>query len=285
MRNNIRDAMMMHGERAILLSLFHAGDADAVPCAVCGDDLYKSPEMDCTNCYGTMFAGGVRYAMIVWSIFTDRQDPEQLEKQGIWRMSAREAQFEAFPRVREHDTIIRVKTWTDEHTPGEVDGYYMLQNVTQRSLRAGNHYGQDDTNLVAQKAQITELGESMKGITLYPIVGNQFNESIQLTPATAVTPAQAVLEPDVKVIYFPFEEAPGGVEPDTGPTGGGLTGGLVFTQTIPANVWTIHHTLGYDPAVSIIVDDQEVDADVSYPNTSIVIITFNTPQAGEARLT
>jgi hypothetical protein len=89
------------------------------------------------------------------------------------------------------------------------------------------------------------------------------------------------VEPDTRVVYFPFNPATG--EPTTG--GGDVAAGFTFTQTIPASIWTIAHTLGYDPTVTIIIGDEEVDAEIEYPNNSVVVINFGVPVAGTARLT
>lgn len=285
LRKDVRDSLSMAGERAILLKLYHASDPDAVPCEICGDDTYKSPELDCGDCYGTLFQGGVKVAMMVWSLFTDKQSQEQLGPRGIYEPDMRSVQFEAFPKVIEHDVLVRISEWGSDHTPAKIKGFYMLTAVTQRSLRTGNRAGQYNWDIVGQKAQLSELSENMKAITRYPIIGQQFFESVELTPASPTTPAHAVVEPDVKTIYFPFEPGPGGVT--TGGAGGPGTASNAYVhhQNIAASIWTIDHPLGYEPGVCIIVDNEEVEADVDYPNNSVVVITFNTPQRGMARLT
>lgn len=282
LRADVRDSLMMAGEQAILLQTFHAGDKDAERCPECGDDIYDSPESTCTSCLGTMFVGGVRYAMKVWALFTDHQVSEQLGQRGTYEPDHRSVQFEAFPLVTEHDVLVRIRTWDDDGKPAAVDGYWLLDKVDRRSLRTGNRFGQYSWDVVAQKAQISELPQRTHGITSYPIVGQSFSESVDLSPATAVTPAQAVIEPDVKVIYFPFTEGPGGPvaeEPATSSVG------MTYNQAIPAATWTIQHTLGYEPNVSIIVGDEEVEAEIEYPNNSVVVINFGIPVSGTARLT
>lgn len=250
----------------------------------CGDDIYKSPELDCQSCFGTTFNGGVRYSMLLWALFTDQQHPEQLGARGDYRPDARNAQFEAFPPVREHDVIVRVEQWTSDGVPGEIRGFYELGAVTQRSVRTGSRFGQTAADIVGQKAAVSMLSENMRGITQYPIVGGTFVQSVQLEAATPTQAAQAVVEPDTKVIFLPLEIAPGGVSEAPGGGTGGGEAAFVFTQLIPATIWNITHNLGYEPAVSIMVNDEEVDADVVYPNENIAVITFNTPQAGIARL-
>lgn len=174
LRKDVRDSLMMTGEQAVLLQLFHAGDSDAVPCPQCGDSVYKSPETDCYSCYGTMFDGGVRQAMKVWALFTDHVASEQLSQRGTYQVDQRSVQFEAFPTVIEHDVIARVSSWNFDGTPGTVEGFYILQQVTRRSLRTGNRFGQSSTDLVAQKAQLSELSGAVKMIERYPLAGKTF---------------------------------------------------------------------------------------------------------------
>lgn len=283
LRKDVRDAMMMTGEQAILLQLYHAGDPDATPCPQCGDDIYDSAEEDCNSCFGTMFDGGVRVAMKVWAVFTDHVAAEQLGKRGTFEPDAREIQLEAFPQAMEHDIVVRVRQWNANGTPAVVQGYYMLQSVQQRSLRTGNRFGQWSWDLVGQKANLGMIPNDITGITEYPVLGQTFLESLQITPASPTLPAHLVVEPDTKVVYLPFEAAPGGVEPSTpAPVGGNA---FIFLQETPAATWTITHPLGYKPTVSVLVDGEEVDPDVDIPDTQVVIIIFGTPQAGEARLT
>jgi len=281
LRKDVRDSLMLAGEECIVLQLFHAGDADATPCPECGDDIYESAEKKCTSCYGTMFNGGVRLATRSWALFTDHQVSEQLGPRGIYRPDARSFQTEGFPWLNEHDVVVRVRKWNPDHTPLELEGYYELGKVDRRSLRTGNRFGQYSWDTVGQKAPLSELSEKAENITNYPVLGKLFEESVTVQPNTP-TGSFIVVQPDVKVIYFPFVPGPGGPvaeEPITGATG------ITITQTIPASTWTIQHTLGYEPNVSVIVGDEEVDAEVEYPNNSVVIINFGIPVAGTARLT
>lgn len=283
LRKDVRDSMMIAGEQAIALSLFHAGDSDAMPCPECGDDIYDSPEAWCTSCFGTMFVGGVRYSMKIWSLFTDHQVSEQLGRRGIYSPDKREVQLEAFPLLEEHDIIVRVKDWEADGTVSSIEGFYELRDVERRSLRTGPRFGQASYDVVGQKAQLAELPNDPRGgLTTFPVVGKLFEQSAQLTAATTTSPAQIVIEPDVKVIYFPFT---GGVSGETVNENVTNSAGMTYVQAIPSSVWTIQHTLGYEPNVSIIVGGEEVDAEVDYPNISVVVITFGIPVAGTARLT
>lgn len=278
LRRDVRDSLTMAGEECIVLQLFHPGDADAVACPHCGDDVYKSPERDCTSCYGTMFDGGVRLATRSWALFTDHEVSEQLGPRGVYRPDMRHVQLEAFPLLNEHDILVRVRRWNSDHTPLELEGYYELTKVQRRSLRTGSRFGQYSWDTVAQLAQLSELDDSVVWIAQYPVVGEVFEESIELLPPSPAGTFIAI-QPDVKVVFFPFQADTGGVIPSSG------SAASVFNQDTPSSVWTIHHTLGFKPDVTIIVGGEEVEADVDYPNSATVVITFNTPQSGIARLT
>jgi hypothetical protein len=278
LRKDVRDAMMLAGEQSVLLQLYHPGDPDTVPCPQCGDDIYYSPEVDCPSCYGTTFAGGVRTAMKVWALYGDKDIAEQIGPRGTWQPDQREVTFEAFPMVTEHDVLARVRSWAPDGTVAALEGYYRLQKLQRRSLRTGNRFGQYSWDVVSQKAQVTELNSESEAIARYPVLGQAFEESIQLRPATDTTPAQAILEPDTKVVYVPFETAPGSGEVSA-------DAAFVYTQNSPASTWTIIHNLGYRPTVTLIVGGEEVETDVDYPSNSMVVVMFGTPQSGIARLT
>lgn len=270
LRNDVRDSLQMAGEQSILLQLYHAGDTDAQPCVECGDDLYESPEVECQSCFGTMFEGGVRVAMLVWALYSDRPEAEKLSKTGQYRPDAREVQMEAFPLVGEHDVIVRVPSWASAGVPAVVAGYYELQAVQQRSLRTGNRFGQSTLDVVAQKAQLTELSTDA-GITNYPVLGRTFLESMQLTPATASIPAQTVITPDVRVI---FSAAPGGVRRFSRAVGDGTT-----------TVYQVTHNFGSQNVVTGITDTatgEVVDADVVNIDANNVTITFADAPATDA---
>lgn len=281
LRNDVTDSLRMAGEQAILLSLYHAGDPDATPCPECGDDVYNSPEKECMSCYGTMFNGGVRHATKIWTLFTDHQVSEDLSKRGLYQPDHRSFQFEAFPLVTERDIVVRIRSWSGDGVPLVLEGFYLLGQVARRSLRTGNRFGQYWWDVVGQKSQVAELPQKMHGVTTYPIVGQSFPDVVMVVPPTPKTALVAPVEPDTRVVYFPFNPATG--EPTTG--GGDVAAGFTFIQAIPASIWTIAHTLGYDPTVTIIIGDEEVDAEIEYPNNSVVVINFGVPVAGTARLT
>jgi hypothetical protein len=57
-----------------------------------------------------------------------------------------------------------------------------------------------------------------------------------------------------------------------------------FQQSTPANPWTITHTLDHPPDVTVIVGGQEVMAAVTYPTPTTVLVSFSSPQTGQAVL-
>jgi hypothetical protein len=57
----------------------------------------------------------------------------------------------------------------------------------------------------------------------------------------------------------------------------------VFAQEEPAATWTIEHDRGGRPAVTVIVDGRRVFAGIEYPDDATIVVTFRTPQVGEAR--
>jgi hypothetical protein len=134
-----------------------------------------------------MFEGGVRYANKVWALYTDKPVPEQDGPRGVFRPDQRSVQFEAFPMITEHDVLVRVRTWGADGTPAELEGFYMLAVPQRRSLRTGSRFGQHSWDVVAQKAQLSELPSSMKMITNYPVLGKTFVEAVPI-PVVA-TPA------------------------------------------------------------------------------------------------
>jgi hypothetical protein len=276
LRNDVRDSLTLAGEQAILLQLFHSGDTDAQPCPQCGDDIYKSPEMRCPSCYGTTFDGGVRTATKVWALFTDDEKDELRSNRGEVQPTVRHMQTEAFPLLVEHDVVVRVKDWAADNTPAELNGYYILQQVTRRSLRTGSRVGQYPHDVVAQKAVLSALPEGAP-LTNYPILGQHFVESVSLR-----SPTTAVVQPDVKVITFPFpfEAAPGGLTP----AGGNRT----FAQTVGDGVtttFTLHHNLGtQDVTVGAreLATGEEVEVDVPSRTPNTVTVRFASAPTADA---
>jgi hypothetical protein len=58
-----------------------------------------------------------------------------------------------------------------------------------------------------------------------------------------------------------------------------------FEQVTPSATWTINHNLGYKPAIDLFsVGSQEIDGSVVHTSSNQVVVTFNVPTAGFARL-
>lgn len=113
-------------------------------------------------------------------------------------------------------------------------------------------------------------------------LANLFSDSAGATPKTnPVTTdsvgnlsfyvAQGAYDFAVSGITVPFD-----VEPKA-PT-------YVHTQTIPNQTWTIIHSLGYRPNVSVVVGGEEVLADVSWPTLDTVLVGLDSPRMGSAYL-
>ena len=269
LRNDVRDSLMMTGEQAILLQLFHPGDTDAQPCQVCGDDVYKSAEADCTTCYGTRFEHGVRQARKVWTLFSDHQITEAVAKTGTYQPDHREIQFEAFPLVTEHDMVVRVRQWGSAATPSELEGYYELEQVNRRSLRTGNRFGQWSWDVVAQKAQLSKLPANAP-ITRYPILGVSFDQPLVVTMAS--TSSTVVVQPDTRLVFFPSTNNLGDDVRKYAATIGDGT-----SQTI-----TIFHNFGTRDVVVSLHDAAtfaEVETDVIHADVNAVTLSFASPPA------
>ena len=281
LRNQVRDSLTYHGEQCILLSLYHAfSDPDAEKCPRCTNDVYLGGENFCPVCYGTGFNNGVKSAQRVWGLFTDKVVSEQYGQRGEYQPDSREGQFEPFPMLIEHDVVVRVRRWDTSFAPIDVEGFYIIQAVTRDSVRTGSKFGQQTFDVIGQKATLTRLADNV-GVTDYPVLGVAFPEFT----VTGTPDPQVVAQPDSKVIYVPVPENPGA--PGTGSVLGATlewTAVFTYTQTVPATVWTINHTLSHDPAVTVIVGEQDVIADVAYPTPSQVTITFALPQVGKAEL-
>lgn len=79
------------------------------------------------------------------------------------------------------------------------------------------------------------------------------------------------------------EVATAGLRGPAGPAGSG--GVHVFTQAAPAAAWHIIHPLSTPPVVLVIGSDGDmVEADVGYPSSSSVTLTFSQPISGNAYL-
>jgi hypothetical protein len=296
-RRQRRDALQWLGEEAIALQLVHVNDGlPQEPCPRCRDDVYQDGENDCPVCFGVSLLDpatgtGVRVAKRVWSLFTDHVVSEDQGQRGVWLPDTREVELEPFPMLTERDVVVRVPRWdTTTHTPLNEVKFYMVQAVTQNSLRTGgNQYSQTANDVIGQKAQCSLLSSSV-GITNYPIVGVAFPDVPIVGSAAAPVP---VAQPDTKVIYVPTPMS-GTPAPGSGQVLGGiLEWKAVYTipQTVPARVWTVNHSLDHDPQVTVYVGGEIVLAQVDivppvFPATQSTqfTVTFRDPQVGQLEI-
>lgn len=58
----------------------------------------------------------------------------------------------------------------------------------------------------------------------------------------------------------------------------------VHTQAAPALVWTIDHHMGIEPATTILLGAEQVEARIDHPDSDQTVITFSQPAAGVAQL-
>lgn len=174
-RRWVRGSLQAHGEQCILLPIYHPSrDKDGTRCPRCTDDIYTGGKASCSICYGTAFVGGPRTAARVWALFSDTKRPEQYGQRGVWAADAREIQTEAFPELREHDYVARIKSWdVTGAIPQEVYAIYGVGEVNQDSLRTGGRFGQYHLDVVGQRAPVTKLAPNIK-IYDYPLVGQTF---------------------------------------------------------------------------------------------------------------
>jgi hypothetical protein len=176
-RQSVRDSLMSHGEECILLHMYHVNEVQDIQprCQACFDDVYKQGERyDCDRCYGTTFEGGVAQAYRAWALFTDAVDVETFGKRGIWHPIASSVQTEHLPDLWQRDYIVRVNRWTLDHRVAEVDGIYVLKQVTNESLRTGAMRGQTVYDTIAQRAELSMIADTMP-IYLYPTKGVKFD--------------------------------------------------------------------------------------------------------------
>ncbi len=276
LRKDVRDSLQMGGEQCIVLQLRHEQtDGDAERCPSCDDDIYKEAEGDCLVCYGTRFAQPIKQALKVWAMFADQVDAdEQLTKRGQYQTDNREMQIEAFPELTQHDIVVRVRRWTPEGRVAEIEGYYIVDKVTANSVRTGNRFGQHQWDIVGQKANVTELPSSV-AIAKFPVVGKTFDAPIVDPVGTMAVPPP--VSPDTKVVYVPVTSEPS-------IAGAQWRQMYIHNQTNPATTWTVRHPFDHTPAVILLIDGEQADTDVDYPEAHVVVLTFATPQVGTAQL-
>lgn len=260
-RNAVRDSLQMHGERCVLLSMYHPFfDGDMAKCPFCTDDVYTGSGQMCTICWGTGIQGGIKQAALVWGLFTDHQAQEKYETHGVWAADVREFQTEALPLLVEHDYVIRMRRWNDNGTPAEIEGYYGIQAVVRDSLRTGDRFGQSTTDVVGQRAQISKVSDATN-IAKYPVIGVPFQ-----TPEIA-----AAMERASVVKTAPWPSAPMIDQRKSVTIGDGKS-----------TLITIPHYLGTSDVLVQLYDlasGEQVDTNVYAATLSTVTLKFDRPPA------
>lgn len=261
-RNLVRESLQTHGEQCIALAMYHPFfDADRPNCPYCNDDVYTGSGENCSICWGTGIQGGVKYAAKVWAMFTDTPGVEKYDKRGVWVADVREIQTEAFPLLLEHDYVIRVRRWNENHTPAEIEGYYGIQQVTRDSLRTGNRFGQSAADIIGQKAQLSKLADNVN-IAKFPVIGVPFPD-----PEVLQLPAHVPVVS--KTLPYPLAPTPD----------------MRYAVTIGngmSTMITIPHYLGTaDLLVQLysVATGEQVEANIYNANMSTVTLRFARPPA------
>jgi hypothetical protein len=175
-RQAIRDSLMSHGEECVLIHTWHANEGEDVQprCPACWNDIYKQGDrFDCDRCYGTTFDLGVKDVYRGWAIFTDSNDDESFTKRGLWHPMASSMHTEHMPDLWKRDFVVRVNRWSPDHRVLEIDGIYVMKQVTNESLRTGNAHGQTSLDNVSQIADLDRISDDMP-ISQFPVIGQRF---------------------------------------------------------------------------------------------------------------
>lgn len=98
-------------------------------------------------------------------------------------------------------------------------------------------------------------------------------------------PNQVVVE-DVRIDVDVNEDVPNLITLNTASSQNILTRRYTHTQGVASNTWTINHTLGGFPSVSVVDSAKTVVVgEVQYVSSSQVVVTFSAPFSGYAYLT
>lgn len=171
---NVRDALMSIGEEVIVLSAYHLyADLGTQPRCRNFDNVYEQEDhWNCSRCYGTTFEGGIKVVSRAWSIFTDHPLSEVFDKFGEWTSDNRAMQIEGEPSLLQHDFVVRVKQWSNTHTPISFGDRYIVDEVIELTLRTGNNYGQQHgVDTYGQYAKVHRLPSN------HPIFGFNISTS------------------------------------------------------------------------------------------------------------
>lgn len=105
---------------------------------------------------------------------------------------------------------------------------------------------------------------------------------IEINDEGAVQILELTTEPVVETVETGVV-GPQGPKGDKGDTG--EVESYVHLQPTPSSQWTINHNLGFKPTVELLNSaSQEMDADVIHASNNQVLVIFNLPVSGLARL-
>ena len=154
----ILDALRTQGEPCYVLHMYHASiDEGLQPrCHVCYNSVYKATDstLNCSNCYGTTFEGGIKGAYRIFGIFTDNTNEEIRKTRGEWTPDDRNVQLPYLADLMTNDYVVRVETWDENDGPDTMGGYYRMGTVKELSLRDGSRYGKTSFDRISSSAPI-----------------------------------------------------------------------------------------------------------------------------------
>ncbi len=79
-----------------------------------------------------------------------------------------------------------------------------------------------------------------------------------------------------------------GLQGPPGPQGpAGSAGGttVVHVQSAPSMIWHVNHAFGREPNTVVVIDGEQVIADITYPTPTEVLVSFGSDQTGKVILT
>jgi hypothetical protein len=137
---------------------------------------------------------------------------------------------------------------------------------------------------------ISSINPSTVNITTNPRLTVSVVKRFSQTVSVTTPPKQEIdilMAPpkSLSVIGMPGEEGPPGPMGPQGPPGPPGGGYFHFVQPTPSGTWTITHSLGYYPNVTVVDSAyQVVIPEVTYTSTTQLVLSFSAAVAGEAYL-
>jgi hypothetical protein len=159
---SVREALATVGEECIVLHLYHIKEDEGIqPRCSCYNSTYDQPsEWECTSCFGSTFAGGVKNIWRAWGLFGDHPLDEKYAKTGMWTPDDRSVQLENEPLLMRHDYIVRVQQWDLYGSPVIMGDRYIIDEIKQSTLRTGNAYGQNGMDTYGNAGNLHRLPEN-----------------------------------------------------------------------------------------------------------------------------